>query len=345
MTVFRVAGLAIGMAIIFAADTLTDYEIAAAVFYVAVVLVAADLLPRRGVLAVAAICAALTIVSLPMSHAGLHQSGVINVVLSISAIAVTTWLALQRTSALVAEHEARAQLTRLARVNALGEMAASIAHEVNQPLTGIVASGAACRNWLTGNPPNIAKARQAAERMISDANRASGMVTRVRNLSRRAEPKVEWIDANGLVADVLALCRSELVRADVAVARKTTERPLRVLADEVQLQQVLLNLILNALEAMNGAEAYTRELTVETELLPDAMVRFTVTDTGRGIDPEWTDHIFDALYTTKAEGTGMGLAISRSIVEAHGGRIWAAPHPGRGAEFYFILPGKLSGGT
>ena len=96
---------------------------------------------------------------------------------------------------------------------------------------------------------------------------------------------------------------------------------------------------------MNGAEAYTRELTVETELLPDAMVRFTVTDTGRGIDPEWTDHIFDALYTTKAEGTGMGLAISRSIVEAHGGRIWAAPHPGRGAEFYFILPGKLSGGT
>lgn len=345
ITFARLTILTIGMAVIFAADSLTDYEIAAAVFYVAVVLVAADSLPTLGVLAVAALCVGLTLISLPMSHAGLHKSGVINCILSISAIGVTTYLALQRTSALVAEHEARSQLTRLARVNALGEMAASIAHEVNQPLTGIVASGGACRNWLAAEPPNIEKAQQAVERMITYANRASGMVARVRNLSRRAEPKVEWIDATALVSDVLALCRSELDRVDVVVNTKSAESTLLVCADGVQIQQVLINLVLNALEAMNGDTRRARVMTIETVLLAEKTVQFTVTDSGRGIQPDRIEYIFNALFTTKTEGMGMGLAISRSIVEAHSGQIWACSDPGGGAAFYFTLPGRALEGV
>lgn len=312
-------------------------------FYVAVVLVAAGFLPTRGVLAVSAACIGLTLISLPMSHGGLRESGVINCILSICAIGVTTYLALQRSSALVAEHEARAQLARLARVSALGELAASIAHEVNQPLTGIVASGGACRNWLAGDPLNLAKAQHAVERMIGDANRASGIVARVRNLSKRAEPEAEWIDAEALVTEVLALSRTELERANVTVIRKSAEGLPLVFADGVQIQQVLLNLILNAIEAMNGHASATRDLTIKSALLPENVMEFIVADTGQGLDPERTELMFDAFYSTKADGIGMGLAISRSIIEAHSGRIWARPHPGGGAEFHFSLPGRQSG--
>ncbi|BAV65324.1 sensor histidine kinase [Sphingobium cloacae] len=242
------------------------------------------------------------------------------------------------------EHEARAQLARLARVNALGEMAASIAHEVNQPLTGIVTSGGACRNWLASKPPNLDKAQQAVERMIADANRASDIVARVRNLSKRAEPSAEWIDAEVLVSEVLALCRMEIDKTGVVVAfRKPAEALPLVFADEVQIQQVLINLVLNALEAMNGSHAGKRELTIELAYLPTKIVEFTVTDTGRGCDPERIDQIFDAFYSTKADGIGMGLAISRSIVEAHGGRISARPNAASGTQFYFSLPGRALG--
>ncbi len=344
-TLIRMALLIAGMAVIFAADTLTDYEIAAAVFYVAIVLVAADFLSTLGVLVVAVGCVALTIVSLPLTHAGLHESGVINCVLSICAIGVTTYLALQRSSALIAEHETRAQLTHLARVNTLGEMAASIAHEINQPLTGIVTSGGACRNWLAGDRPNIAKARQAVERMIGDANRASDVVARVRALSKPAELKAEWIDAEALVSDVLALCRVELDRATVAVVRKSDGGLPLVFADSVQIQQVLLNLILNALEAMNGHAASRRELMIETRWQPDAVMEFTVRDAGPGFDLQNAEKMFDAFYSTKAGGMGIGLAISRSIVEAHGGRIWASSSPGVGAELHFTLPGRMLGAT
>ncbi|WP_082006584.1 sensor histidine kinase [Sphingomonas sp. ERG5] len=342
-TVARWASLMIAIPVIFVADTLTNYEIAVAVFYVGAILIAAGFLPARGVLAVSVISSCLTLVSFFLTQGGAYEAGVVNCILSICAIAVTTYLALERSTALLAEHAARAQLAHLARVNALGEMAASIAHEVNQPLTGIVASGAACRNWLAGEPPNIAKAQQAIERMIMDANRASEIISHVRNLSKRAEPERAWIDAEALVSDVLTLCRSELDLAGVAVVRKSGSGLLLVFADGVQIQQVLLNLVLNALEAMNGVDSRTRELTIETMLLPGNVAEFAVTDTGKGIDPARVEQIFDPFYSTKADGVGMGLAISRSIVETHGGRIWACPHPRDGAEFHFTLPARALG--
>lgn len=343
-TVARWALLMIALVVIFVADTVTSYEIAVAVFHVVVVLIAAGFLPTLGVLIVSFVCMVLTMVSVVLTQHGAYEAGVINGILSICAIGVTTYLALQRSSAVVAEHEARAQLTRLARVNALGEMAASIAHEVNQPLTGIVTSGGACRNWLASEPPNLIKAQQAVERMVADANRASDIVARVRNLSKRAEPKAEWIDAGTLVSDVLALSRVEIDKAGVEVAfRKPAEALPAIFADAVQIQQVLLNLILNALEAMNGSPSGKRELTIDLAHLPEKLVAFTVTDTGQGCDPERVEQMFDAFYSTKADGIGMGLAISRSIVEAHGGRIGARPNVGGGMQFYFSLPSDAWG--
>lgn len=332
-------GVAIGA--IFIADTLTNYEIAVAVFYVAPVLISAEFLGKVGVLGISCLCACLALGSFMLPREGIYQAGTINCVLSICAIAATAYLALQRSSALLAEHEAKAQLTRLSRVNTLGEMATSIAHEVNQPLTGIVSSAGACRNWLAIDPPNIAKAQQALERMIGDANRASGIVDRVRNLSKRGAPKVEWINADTLVTEVIALCRRELDRSAVSVIREPDVGPTQVFADAVQIQQVLINLILNALEAMSGSGGRGRNVFIAVALQPGNMVLFTVGDTGHGVAPHLIEHMFDPFYSTKDAGIGMGLAISRSIVESHTGRIWAEPDPQGGAKFYFSLPGRM----
>ena len=221
-----------------------------------------------------------------------------------------------------------------------GKPITELAREMGIPVDSIVKL-ASNENPLGMSP----KARQAVERMIGDANRASDVVARVRALSKPAELKAEWIDAEALVSDVLALCRVELDRASVAVVRKSDGGLPLVFADEVQIQQVLLNLILNALEAMNGLAASGRELMIETRWQPDAVMEFTVRDAGPGFDLQNAEKMFDAFYSTKAGGMGIGLAISRSIVEAHGGRIWASSSPGAGAELHFTLPGRMLGAT
>lgn len=326
---------------IFAADTLTNYEIAVAVLYIVPILIAAEFLQTRGVLAIAALCAGLTLASFILTEEGIYEAGTVNCALSMCAIAATTYLALQRSSALLAEHKARIQLTRLSRVNTLGEIATSIAHEVNQPLTGIVSSAGACRNWLAGDHPNIDKAQQALERMIADANRASGIVDRVRNLSRRAAAKAEWCDADILMSEVVALCRSELDRNGVVLTREADNGAAQVFADAVQIQQVLINLVLNAVEAMAACAAGGRTLIIAVARQPGDAVFFTVGDTGHGLDPQGIEQIFDPFYSTKTGGIGMGLAISRSIVESHGGRIWAEARSPAGANFHFSLPGRI----
>lgn len=333
------------MVVIFIADTITKLEIAVAVFYVAVVLIAAGFLRARGVLVVSAICAFLTLASFVFTQSGAYEAGVINCALSLCAIVITTYLGLTKSSALVAEHEARAQLARLARVNTLGEMAASIAHEVNQPLTGVITSANAGLRWLGAEPPNTEKARQALDRIISDANRASNIVLRVRNLSKRAEPKAEWIDATMIVAEIIALSRGELDRNDVTVRTHAAEDLPLVFADGIQIQQVLLNIVLNALEAMADTPPERRELTIELSRRNGGFVQFSICDNGCGLSPEAAEGIFDAFNSTKSEGMGIGLAVSRSIVEAHGGRIWVNPRPGGGAEFRFTLRGHQSGAS
>lgn len=330
---------------IFIADTVTDLEIAVAVLYVAVVLIAAGFLRMRGVLIVSAICVMMTLVSVIFTRSGSYEAGVINCALSLCAIIITAYLALTRSSAILAEHEARAQLVRLARVNTLGEMTASIAHEVNQPLTGVITSANAGLRWLGAEPPNTEKARQALDRIIGDANRASNIVSHVRNLSKRADPKEEWIDARVIVAEILALSRGELDQNKVAVRMKVADGLPLMFADSVQIQQVLLNIVLNAMEAMMDTPPERRELTIELSCGEGGAVQFSIRDKGCGVPPEATEKIFDAFYGTKPEGMGIGLAVSRSIIEAHGGRIWVNSHADGGAEFHFSLPGHPLGAS
>ena len=334
----RLVALLCLMTAIFVADTVTDIEIAVAVFYVAIVLIAAGFLETRGVIIVSAACVGLTVISFGLTPSGAYEAGLINCGLSLSAIGATTYLALKMASAILAENEARVQLARLARVNMLGELTSSIAHEVNQPLTAVVASGNACLRWLAVQPPNLPKAQQAVERIIKDANRASDVIARVRSLVKRGPPIKEWLNATNVVSEIIALTRSEMDSNHVVLRTQFASGLPPILADRVQIQQVLLNMILNAIEAMSTAAPEKRELQIRLEPKDERSAEFTVRDSGIGILSDKLEHLFDAFYTTKVDGMGIGLAISRSIVEAHGGRIWATANSGSGATFHFTLP-------
>ncbi len=323
---------------IFLVDTVTPLEIAVAVFYVAVVLISMGFLHRSGVMAVAAGCIGLTLLSYSMTKLGSPQSGLINCAISICAIIFTTYLGLRSVSAEVAASEARAQLVRMARVMTLGELTASIAHEVNQPLTAVISSGDAGLRWLAAEPPNLDRTRRAIQRMIRDANRASEVIGRVRSLAKGAPAKSKWLAINSVVLDVLLLVRDEVSRNGIALRTELAQDLPPVLMDPVQIQQVVLNLVVNAVDAMAGVVDRTRELLIATDADASGQVRVTVRDSGVGLPPTQADQIFDAFYTSKDSGMGIGLAISRTIIEAHGGRVWATKNPGPGATFRFTLP-------
>ena len=326
---------------IFILDTVTELEIAAAVLYVAVVLMAVRFCQARGVLFITAGCMALTVLSYFLSPSlGLRVTAVANGLLSLAAIGVTAFLALKNQSAVIALQRARAELAHVTRMTTLGELTASIAHEVNQPLTGVVSNADACLRWLAAQPPNLEEARLAVERVADDGMRASEVIRRVRALARRAPLQKSWLDINEPITDVAALMRHELQQNRVAMDLHLASDLPSVFGDRVQLQQVMLNLIMNAVEAMSGADAATRELSIRSEKDGVEGVVVTVRDSGSGLNPKTLDRLFDAFYTTKQEGMGMGLAISRTIVEAHGGRLWATPNVPQGAIFQFRLPGR-----
>lgn len=324
--------------IIFIADTVTDLEIAAAVFYVAVVLLAVRLLQPKAVLATAALCVFLTIVSYFLTRSGSPESGIVNALISIAAIGVTTWLALQIRNAQQAAEEARRQMAHMARVMTLGELTASIAHEVNQPLAAVATSAAACQRWLATQPPNIKKAQQAAERISKDVARAGEVVGRVRALVQRQPSLRENICLNALVQDVLSLIRGDLERSKITVRLDLDENLPVIYADKVEIEQVLLNLLGNAVEAVRDNTATVlREITIISRSDSDDTVRITVADNGKGVPAERLKSMFDAFYTTKLDGIGIGLAISRTIVEAHRGTIRAFPRHPRGLSVEFTL--------
>jgi C4-dicarboxylate-specific signal transduction histidine kinase len=234
--------------------------------------------------------------------------------------------------------QTRADLARFARVASLGELTASIAHEVNQPLAGVVSSGNACQRWLASEPPNVGRAIQSIDRIIRDANRASQVVERIRNLAKNRPPEKVAVNINEAVLEIIALARSEIDESGISLKTQFTEGVPLVLADRIQLQQVILNLIINAIEAIRELAEGPRNLFIRTEEDEPARILLTVRDSGAGLDPEKAQHIFDPLYTTKREGMGMGLAVSRGIIEAHGGRLWATPNEPVGAVFQFTLP-------
>jgi PAS domain S-box-containing protein len=231
-----------------------------------------------------------------------------------------------------------ADLAHINRVSLLGELTASIAHEVNQPLAGVVNNVGACLRWLAGDPPNLEKAREAVSRIGRDGKRAGEIIARIRALTRRAATPQEKLDPNQTIQEVLALVRDEATRNRVSIQTQFADDLSPVAGDRVQVQQVVLNLVMNGIEAMSSVSDRARDLVITTRNLDPDQVEVTVDDAGTGIDPQMLDKIFDPFYTTKPGGMGMGLSISRSIIEAHGGRLWATAKDGPGTLFHFTLP-------
>ncbi|WP_254020667.1 sensor histidine kinase [Mesorhizobium escarrei] len=234
--------------------------------------------------------------------------------------------------------KAQAELAHVTRLTTLGELTASIAHEVNQPLAGIVLNGEACLRWIDRDNPDLDEVRSAVKRSIADAQRASDIVRRIRSLSKKGDLQMTLIEVNEIVNESLVLLQRELVANRITLKLKLTNRRLPVLGDRVQLQQLLINLLLNGIQAMATADNALREIIVATSVDDSDQVNVRVQDSGPGIDPDNARQLFNAFFTTKADGIGMGLSICRSIIEAHGGRVWVVPNPGRGAIFQFSLP-------
>jgi C4-dicarboxylate-specific signal transduction histidine kinase len=248
----------------------------------------------------------------------------------------------ERTSQLMlaseALHEAQAELAHVNRVATMGQLTASIAHEVSQPIAGVLASGLAGLRWLDRETPDAAAARQSIERMMRDANRAAEVIGRVREIIKKAPPRRETFALDEAIGEVIVLTRNEAVKQGVSVQTRLAEGLPAVQGDRVQLQQVIVNLIMNAIEAMSDCGEGARTLSIGTRKDASAAIVVTIEDSGPGLSPASADHLFDAFYTTKPNGMGMGLSICRSIVEAHGGRIWASGEAGRGATLQFTLP-------
>jgi C4-dicarboxylate-specific signal transduction histidine kinase len=233
---------------------------------------------------------------------------------------------------------AQAEIARITRITTMGELAASTAHELNQPLGSIVTSGDACLRWLTGKPPNLDEVRQAVEAIIRDGTRASRVVVRIRGLLRRGERSREPSDINDIIREVIPLSEGEIRRNGASLRTEMPGNLPPVFVDRVLLQQVTLNLMMNAVEAMRAVSERARVLCIQTEVQSSGSIVVLVQDTGVGLDPQHSSRMFEAFYTTKGQGIGMGLTISRSIIEAHGGRIWAVANEGPGSTFCFTLP-------
>lgn len=232
--------------------------------------------------------------------------------------------------------EVQTELAHVTRVMTLGELTASIAHEVNQPLAAIVTNGNATLRWLA--QPNLDEARQAVQRIIKDSYRASDVISRVRTLVRKAPPRHDWVDLNEIIIEVFALAENEARRKRVLLKQDLPNDLPRVRGDRVQLQQVILNLVMNGMESIIRNKNGPRELSVASSNHQSDTVLVAVRDTGEGLDSASHDRIFDAFFSTKPGGMGMGLAISRTIIESHGGRLWAAANSPQGAIFQFTLP-------
>jgi C4-dicarboxylate-specific signal transduction histidine kinase len=245
---------------------------------------------------------------------------------------------LERKSAEEALRKAQTDLAHVARVMTLGELTASIAHEVNQPLAAVTTNANACLRWLARDPPDLEEARECLRRIVRDGNRAGDVIARLRALVKKSAPAKAPLDFNDMFEEVLAMIDPEARRHRVAVWTDLAAGLPLVRGDRLQVQQVLLNLVMNSIEAMQAVTDRPRELRIRTQPHESDTVLVTVQDTGIGLDPQGMARLFESFYTTKPEGMGLGLSISRTIIEAHGGRLWATPHDGPGATFQFTLP-------
>jgi PAS domain S-box-containing protein len=236
-------------------------------------------------------------------------------------------------------HRLEADLAHINRVSMMGELAASLAHEIKQPIAAALMNAQACVRWLQRDTPDLAEACQGASRMVKDVTRADEIIDRVRSLYGRGTSERELIDLNEVIREMIVLLHDKADRSSIAIRTELDLGIPRITADRVQLQQVLMNLMLNGIEAMKDTGG---ELTVTSKMTEDGQVQISVSDSGMGLPVEETEHIFDAFFTTKSQGTGMGLSISRRIIESHEGRLWVASNSRRGATFQFTLPSKLA---
>jgi len=228
-------------------------------------------------------------------------------------------------------------LARINRVSMMGELTASLAHEIKQPIAAAVSNAEACLHWLARDEPDLAEVREAATEVVKEAMRAAEIMTRIRSLFQKEEAKRKVTDLNEVIADTVSLIREEAERSALSVRTELDAELPMISADRVQLQQVLVNLMLNGLEAMNGTRG---ELIIRSQRNKDGRPMISVSDIGTGLPAGEGEKIFDAFFTTKSQGIGMGLAICRSIIESHGGRLWATANPGKGSTFCFTLPNE-----
>ncbi len=236
--------------------------------------------------------------------------------------------------------QAQADLAHVNRVTTMGELTASLAHEVNQPIAAAVTNANTCVRWLAADTPNLEEARAAAMRIVKDGTRAAEIIKRIRLLFKKNTPERELVDVNEVIREMIVMLRTEATRYAISVRTQLAAELPPVMGDRVQLHQVMMNLIMNSIEAMKDVEG-TRELAIKSQRSENEQLLVCVSDSGVGLPPQHADQVFDAFFTTKSHGTGMGLSISRSIVESHGGRLWAADNSPRGASFYLTLPAKV----
>jgi PAS domain S-box-containing protein len=266
-----------------------------------------------------------------VAHATLSQDGKAEYIGAIQDVT-------ERRLAEIALDKVRSELAHVTRVTTLGALTASIAHEVNQPLSGIITNASTCLRMLAADPPNVDGARETARRTIRDGNRASDVITRLRALFSKKDATIESLDLNEATREVIALSWSDFQRSRVILRAELGDDLPLVTGDRVQLQQVILNLLRNASDAMSGVDDRPRQLVIRTARDEGDRVRLAVQDAGVGFDPQSMDRVFEAFYTTKSDGMGIGLSVSRSIIENHQGRLWAAPNDGPGATFSFSIP-------
>jgi PAS domain S-box-containing protein len=245
----------------------------------------------------------------------------------------------ERKQAEEALRQAQADLTHVSRMTTMGELTASLAHEVNQPIAAAVTDASTCLRWLTRDQPDVEEAREAASRMVKDASRAAEIISRIRVLFKKGTQQRELVDLNQIVREMATLMRGEATRHSILVRTELAADLPQLIGDRVQLQQVLMNLMINGLDAMKDGDG-TRELAIKSQRVDEDRLQVSVSDNGVGLPSQHADQIFNAFFTTKVDGTGMGLRISRTIVESHGGRLWASDNSPRGASFYFTLPIK-----
>jgi PAS domain S-box-containing protein len=246
----------------------------------------------------------------------------------------------ERKRAAEALRQAEADLAHVSRVTTMGELTASLAHEVNQPITAAVTNANTCVRWLAGDTPNIQEARDAAIRSAKDGTRAAEIISRIRLLFRKGTTERQLVDVNEVIREIIVLLRGEAMRFSVSIHTELAANLPQLMADRIQLQQVMLNLIMNSIDAMKDIDG-TREIVIKSQPAENKELQVSVSDTGVGLPAQQADEIFNAFFTTKLQGTGLGLSISRSIVESHSGRLWADGNSPRGATFHIALPTRV----